>query len=524
MINLQEISKSDQLFDGRYTLEKCIGTGGFSEVWLAFDVRSQVKVVLKVYTSAQGLDKEGIEMFRREFSLVCNLNQTNILKPFTFDIHDGVPYIVMPYCERGSASKYIGKMSEDELWTFCEQVAEGLDYLHAHSIIHQDIKPANVLINADGQYLITDFGISTGLRRTMRRTTDSYKAGSGTTAYMSYECLASHPKNVMARDIWALGASMFELIEEEVPYGEYGGITQKSMLEEPLRFTRKVSDDMRALIVRCLAFNTWERPSAGEILQLVANHKAGKPIAFPDTTDQVNESKIMQSTSNNALHSNRKRLLVGALTVVLLIAGGGVAWHYLPAHFSSENKVKQIAQDTVIQPSRDVRNDSLMLLKVNQAKKLVSSEKAKHAKLDQINERTLVQAASLYKEAMQMEATPATVEQVKKEWAASQTIIDKTYQYLSGREAYYQDMGASGAAKEFGVRAERLKAYVTKESDKTTQTKSKAHSVRGIRQKSKESLKESEKEKEPQASMALRIPLQDTPTRIIHQDSPTRTR
>lgn len=318
----------------------------------------------------------------------------------------------------------------------------------------------------------------------------------------------------MARDIWALGASMFELIEEEVPYGEYGGITQKSMLEEPLRFTRKVSEDMRALIVRCLAFNTWERPSASEILQLVANHKAGKPIAFPDTTVQVNESKIMQSTSNNALHSNRKRLLVGALTVVLLIAGGGVAWRYLPAHFSSENKVKQIAQDTVIQPSRDVRNDSLMLLKVNQAKKLVSSEKAKHAKLDHINERTLVQAASLYKEAMQMEATPATVEQVKKEWAASQTIIDKTYQYLSGRKAYYQDMGASDAAKEFGVRAERLKTYVSKES-KTTQTKSKAHSVRSIRQKSKESLKESEKEKEPQASMA---------PRLIHQGSPTRTR
>lgn len=222
----------------------------------------------------------------------------------------------------------------------------------------------------------------------------------------------------------------------------------------------------------------------------------------------------MQSTSNNALHSNRKRLLVGALTVVLLIAGGGVAWRYLPAHFSSENKVKQIAQDTVIQPSRDVRNDSLMLLKVNQAKKLVSSEKAKHAKLDHINERTLVQAASLYKEAMQMEATPATVEQVKKEWAASQTIIDKTYQYLSGRKAYYQDMGASDAAKEFGVRAERLKTYVSKES-KTTQTKSKAHSVRSIRQKSKESLKESEKEKEPQASMA---------PRLIHQGSPTRTR
>lgn len=516
MINLQDISKSNQLFDGRYTLEKCIGTGGFSEVWLAFDVRSQVKVVLKVYTSAQGLDKEGIEMFRREFSLVCNLNQTNILKPFTFDIHDGVPYIVMPYCEQGSASKYIGKISEGELWAFCEQVAAGLDYLHAHSIIHQDIKPANVLINADGQYLITDFGISTGLRRTMRRTTDSYKAGSGTTAYMSYECLASHPKNVMARDIWALGASMYELLEGEVPYGEYGGITQKSVLEEPLRFTHKVSDDMKALIVRCLSFNTWERPSAGEILQLVANHKVGKPIVLPKANGQTNEPKIAQSTYSSSPSGNRTRLLIGSMAVVLLITGGGIAWRYLSAPSSLEHKEKQIAQDTVVQPNRDIRNDSLMLLKVNQAKELVSNEKAKHPKPEHINERTLVQAASLYKEAMQMEATPATVEQVKKEWAASQAIIDKTYQYLSGRKAYYQDMGASGAAKEFGVRAERLKAYVSKRTDKPTQTKSKAHSVQGQKAKSINSPhdKEGNGSQKPQAAMPTRIMYDASPTRI----------
>ena len=518
MINLQEISKSNQLFDGRYTLEKCIGTGGFSEVWLAFDVRSQVKVVLKVYTSAQGLDKEGIEMFRREFSLVCNLNQTNILKPFTFDIHDGVPYIVMPYCERGSASKYIGKISEEELWTFCEQVAAGLDYLHTHSIIHQDIKPANVLINADGQYLITDFGISTGLRRTMRRTTDSYKAGSGTTAYMSYECLASHPKNVMARDIWALGASMYELIEGEVPYGEYGGITQKSTLGEPLRFTHKVSEDMKALIMRCLAFNTWERPSAGEILQLVANHKAGKAITLPNTTTQVKSSQIAQRASDKSLHRNRKRLLIGALSAVLLITGGGVAWRYLSASSPLEQKKEQIAQDTVTQPDKNNRNDSLLLLKVNQAKKLVSSEKAKHPKLDHINEHALVEAASLYKEAMQIEAMPATIEQGKQVWAASQTIIDKTYQYLLGKKAYYQDMGASGAAKEFGVRAERLKAYVSKKTDKPTYTKSKTHSESSSKKKSVKENKESIEKKGLQAKEVT------IPTMNTHESAPTRIR
>lgn len=154
MIDLQALNESGTLFDGRYQLERPIGSGAFSHVWLARDERTGVEVVLKVYTSTQGFDDEGIEMFRREFSLVCNLNHTNILKPFNFDLSEGHPYIVLPYCQRGSAGALIGKMREDELWNFAEQVASGLAYLHRHSIIHQDIKPANVLINADGQYLI----------------------------------------------------------------------------------------------------------------------------------------------------------------------------------------------------------------------------------------------------------------------------------------------------------------------------------------------------------------------------------
>ena len=167
--------------DGRYQLIEKIGGGGFSEVWLACDLRSQVNVVLKVYASSQGLDEEGVKMFRKEFSLVCNLSHTNILKPFTFDIFQDSPYIVLPYCERGSASNLIGKISEEELWDFIGQVASGLAHLHKHGIIHQDIKPANILINSDNQYMITDFGISTGLRNTIRKSRGAdADSGSGT--------------------------------------------------------------------------------------------------------------------------------------------------------------------------------------------------------------------------------------------------------------------------------------------------------------------------------------------------------
>ena len=113
-------------------------------------------------------------------------------------------------------------MTENELWDFVGQVAAGLAYIHKHNIIHQDIKPGNVLINADGQMMITDFGISTGLRKTMRRSANKTddSARDGTIAYMSYECLKENPINVIARDIWAFGATLYEFATGEVPIGE----------------------------------------------------------------------------------------------------------------------------------------------------------------------------------------------------------------------------------------------------------------------------------------------------------------
>ena len=116
MINLVQLKTTDTLLDNHYRLIDKIGGGGFSEGWLAEDLRSQVKVALKVYSSVQDMDVEGVKMFRKEFSLVCNLNHTNILKPFTFDIFQGCPYIVLPYCEKGSAAQYVGKLTENELW------------------------------------------------------------------------------------------------------------------------------------------------------------------------------------------------------------------------------------------------------------------------------------------------------------------------------------------------------------------------------------------------------------------------
>ena len=144
--------QENQLFASHYRLERFLGSGGFSEVWLAHDETADVRVAVKVYAPGRGLDDDGADLFRKEFKIVFDMNHTNLLRPNYFDVVDNMPYLVMPYVERGSTTKMIGRMPEAEVWKFVRDVASGLAYLHAKEppVIHQDIKPDNVMVMNDG--------------------------------------------------------------------------------------------------------------------------------------------------------------------------------------------------------------------------------------------------------------------------------------------------------------------------------------------------------------------------------------
>lgn len=96
-----------------------VGEGWVSEVWLAEDRLTGLKVAIKVYAPGTGLDSDGMSVFSKELSLVYNLHHTNLLKPQHFDQCNNRPYLVLPYCEQGSALKLVGQMPEEEAWRFC---------------------------------------------------------------------------------------------------------------------------------------------------------------------------------------------------------------------------------------------------------------------------------------------------------------------------------------------------------------------------------------------------------------------
>ena len=292
-MDLEEFACSGRLFDGHYKLLRPLSTeGGTADVWLAIDVNTidtayedgeeaqsdeetGMTVAIKIYRPKNALDIEGEQRFRDEFKIVYECRHANLLQPTNFSIFEGIPYLVLPYCKNGSAENLAGKnLSDDELWKFILDVASGLERLHSNTpqIIHQDIKPGNILIDNNYDYAITDFGISS-----KRGGVHSYyydDENTGTLAYMAPERFMEGAEAMPQSDIWAFGATLCEILTWNVPFGEEGGNAQLNS-EAPLPEIPNVSPDIQKLIHACLAKEPGDRPTAKQLVE------AAKAKQFP---------------------------------------------------------------------------------------------------------------------------------------------------------------------------------------------------------------------------------------------------
>ena len=287
------------LFANRYQLIKLLGRGGFSEVWLAKDNYTHLEIAIKVYAPGQGMDQDGLKDFCGELASVYDLNHSNLLKPQHVDTWNNMPYLIMAYCPAGSCVKQVGKMSETELWKLIHNVASGLAYLHDKEVIHQDIKPDNILVDAEGNYLITDFGISTRARSTLRKSIVGGNVSGGTTAYMGPERFSRQPAPTKASDIWSFGAMAFELLEGVTPFGEIGGGMQKTGAEIPF-INAPVSDALKFVIFKMLSKETWDRPMASTLVEWANNPSAIQIDYSLLASDDIIPSEPQKRTQTNS--------------------------------------------------------------------------------------------------------------------------------------------------------------------------------------------------------------------------------
>jgi len=221
------------VLSGRYKLEAKLGSGGMSTVYLARDTTLDRQVAVKVMHREMSEQADQLERFRQEARAVAKLSHPNVVAVIDAGEDGGHPYIVFEYVEGETLKQRInrvGALDAQEALAYAIEIARGLTVAHARNMVHRDIKPQNVLIDAEGRAKLTDFGISRQLEQDGMTATGRVL---GTTDYVAPEQAMGHPVDQRS-DIYSLGVVLYEMLTGQVPFSADSqvGVAMKHVNEE----------------------------------------------------------------------------------------------------------------------------------------------------------------------------------------------------------------------------------------------------------------------------------------------------
>jgi len=305
-----------------YQLERELGGGGMSRVFLATDVALGRRVVVKVIAPelAAGVN---LERFKREIQLAARLQHPHIVPVLSAgQVRTGadevLPYYVMPFVAGESLRARLadrGRLSSSEVVSVLRDLARALEYAHANGVVHRDIKPDNVLI-AGSAAAVLDFGIAKALvaataggarsERTDRDVTElstqaltQLGSSIGTPAYMAPEQAAGDPATDHRADLYAFGCTAYEMLTGQPPFANrsVAALLAAHLTEAPAPVTSQRADvapALAALVERCLAKDPDARPrSAADLISAldVAALEALAPVPRGTSTSTSADSR-----------------------------------------------------------------------------------------------------------------------------------------------------------------------------------------------------------------------------------------
>jgi eukaryotic-like serine/threonine-protein kinase len=250
---------------GRYRLDRRLGAGGMSTVYMGIDRVLERSVAIKLLAEHLAEDDGFVARFRREALAAAKLVHPNIVQVYDsgFDPEAQRHYIVMEYVEGEALSQVLrarSRLPAGEAVEIVSQACEGLEYAHRHSVIHRDVKPGNLLINPDGLVKLADFGIAKAAEDSRITQIGSVL---GTAAYISPE-RARGQEATVSSDVYSIGVVLYQSLAGRVPY-ETGSLTELALRQqeaepEPLVIVNpEVGPELSRAVARSLAADTSER-------------------------------------------------------------------------------------------------------------------------------------------------------------------------------------------------------------------------------------------------------------------------
>ena len=305
------------VFEGKYKILNSLGQGGFGAVFLAEDVQSNGKVVLKVPHLEQLGDPAVYERFRREVAIGKLLNHSDV--PMALAISEGdPPFLVLKYVEGEQLAQVLnekGRFPVDQAVKLVANLLDALQYCHDRGVYHRDIKPENLMLAPDGHLKILDFGIAL-MEGAPRVTWRGFSGLMGTPEYMAPEQIKGE-RGAAKSDIYAVGCLMYHLLSGSPPFTGDNPMTvmyqHMTKTPEPLTSIKGLHPGIWAAVRRALRRRKEERYDSAE--------QMANDLRFPENADLkwIAEpdpplAAVLPTERNNLL------IYVGAVLVAALIA------------------------------------------------------------------------------------------------------------------------------------------------------------------------------------------------------------
>lgn len=310
-----------QTLGGSYRIERELGGGGMSHVFVAEDLALGREVVIKVLAPemAAGVDAD---RFERETQLVARLQHSYIVPLLAAGVADGCPYYTMPFVQGESLRERLERTGELPIRDgikVLRDVAEALAYAHERGVVHRDIKPANILLTQDHAF-VTDFGIAKAVGAATTHAHSSLTSAGfavGTPAYMAPEQALGDPATDHRADIYAFGVLAYEVLAGHPPFSQRSdrAVAAAHALEQPRPLDQvrpAVPAELAALVMRCLEKRPADRPqSASELV---------------GTLDRLAATNLHTATIRSTAARAPRRTRAAVFSAVLLAAASGALY------------------------------------------------------------------------------------------------------------------------------------------------------------------------------------------------------
>ncbi len=263
---------------GSFRLTALVGVGAMAEVYRGEDLRLGRLVAVKVLSAALAADPGFVRRFREEGRRVAALSHPNVVRVYHYDEQQGLLYLVMPLLTESLRQRFVrlGKPPVAEAVRMVREVATGLEAAHAQGILHRDVKPENIMLDAEGRALLTDFGLARddGARGGSSAPQTLAEGGLpvGTLEFMAPERFRHAPVDARS-DIYSLGAVLYELLTGRLPHEANEGsslfeiaiLTLSAPIIPPSSFNPEIGPELEAAVLTALAYEPSDRfASAGD--------------------------------------------------------------------------------------------------------------------------------------------------------------------------------------------------------------------------------------------------------------------